>query len=411
MYNQSMVEEAVIIEAVRTPIGALGGSLARVRPDDLAAHVLQALLERTQIDPALVEEVILGCANQAGEDNRNVARMALLLAGFPVEVAGVTVNRLCASGLSAVNMAARAIRLGDGDVFIAGGVESMSRAPYSLPKAETGFPFGNLTAYDTALGWRYPNPRMQALYGTESMGETAENIAEMTGITRQEQDAFALASHQRAIAAIDSGKFAEEIVPVPVPQKKGDPLMVDTDERPRRDTTLESLAKLKPAFRPNGTVTAGNSSGLNDGAAALLLMSASRAAQLGLKPLARIVSSAAAGVPPRIMGMGPVPAVRKALARAGLTLEQIGLVEINEAFAVQTLAVMRELGLPHEKVNVNGGAIALGHPLGCSGARILTTLIHEMRRRAPHMPRPFYGLATLCVGVGQGEATIVEWLA
>lgn len=411
MYNQSMVEEAVIIEAVRTPIGALGGSLARVRPDDLAAHVLQALLERTQIDPALVEEVMLGCANQAGEDNRNVARMALLLAGFPVEVAGVTVNRLCASGLSAVNMAARAIRLGDGDVFIAGGVESMSRAPYSLPKAETGFPFGNLTAYDTALGWRYPNPRMQALYGTESMGETAENIAEMTGITRQEQDAFALASHQRAIAAIDSGKFAEEIVPVPVPQKKGDPLMVDTDERPRRDTTLESLAKLKPAFRPNGTVTAGNSSGLNDGAAALLLMSASRAAQLGLKPLARIVSSAAAGVPPRIMGMGPVPAVRKALARADLTLEQIVLVEINEAFAVQTLAVMRELGLPHEKVNVNGGAIALGHPLGCSGARILTTLIHEMRRRAPHMPRPFYGLATLCVGVGQGEATIVEWLA
>lgn len=411
MYNQSMGEEAVIIEAVRTPIGALGGSLARVRPDDLAAHVLQALLERTQIDPALVEEVMLGCANQAGEDNRNVARMALLLAGFPVEVAGVTVNRLCASGLSAVNMAARAIRLGEGDVFIAGGVESMSRAPYSLPKAETGFPFGNLTAYDTALGWRYPNPRMQALYGTESMGETAENIAEMTGITREEQDAFALASHQRAIAAIDSGKFAEEIVPVPVPQKKGDPLMVDTDERPRRDTTLESLAKLKPAFRPNGTVTAGNSSGLNDGAAALLLMSASRAAQLGLKPLARIVSSAVAGVPPRIMGMGPVPAARKALARAGLTLEQIGLVEINEAFAVQTLAVMRELGLPHDKVNVNGGAIALGHPLGCSGARILTTLIHEMRRRAPYMPRPFYGLATLCVGVGQGEATIVEWLA
>ena len=411
MYNRSMVEEAVIIDAVRTPIGALGGSLARVRPDDLAAHVLQALLKRTQMDPALVEEVILGCANQAGEDNRNVARMALLLAGFPVEVAGVTVNRLCASGLSAVNMAARAIRLGEGDVFIAGGVESMSRAPYSLPKAETGFPFGNLTAYDTALGWRYPNPRMQERYGTESMGETAENIAEMTGITREEQDRFALASHQRAIAAIDSGKFAEEIVPVPVPQKKGDVLLVDTDERPRRDTSLESLAKLKPAFRPNGTVTAGNASGMNDGAAALLLMSASRAAQLGLKPLARIISSAAAGVPPRIMGMGPVPATRKALARAGLSLDQIGLVEINEAFAVQTLAVMRELGLSHEMVNVNGGAVALGHPLGCSGARILTTLIHEMRRRAPYMPRPFYGLATLCVGVGQGEATIVEWLA
>uniref|UniRef100_UPI002FD9F8AD thiolase family protein n=1 Tax=Anaerolinea sp. TaxID=1872519 RepID=UPI002FD9F8AD len=285
------------------------------------------------------------------------------------------------------------------------------RAPYSLPKAETGFPFGNLTAYDTALGWRYPNPRMQERYGTESMGKTAENIAEMTGITREEQDRFALASHQRAIAAIDLGKFAEEIVPVPVPQKKGDVLLVDTDERPRRDTSLESLAKLKPAFRPNGTVTAGNASGMNDGAAALLLMSASRAAQLGLKPLARIISSAAAGVPPRIMGMGPVPATRKALARAGLNLDQIGLVEINEAFAVQTLAVMRELGLSHEMVNVNGGAIALGHPLGCSGARILTTLIHEMRRRAPYMPRPFYGLATLCVGVGQGEATIVEWLA
>ncbi len=403
--------EAVIIDAVRTPIGALGGVLAPVRPDDLAAHVLKALVERTGIDPALVEEVYLGCANQAGEDNRNVARMALLLAGFPVEVAGVTMNRLCASGLTAVNLAARAIRAGDGEVYIAGGVESMSRAPYSLPKAEQAFAFGNLTAWDTALGWRYPNPKMQEMYGTESMGETAENIAEMMPeITREMQDAFALESHRRAIAAIDTGKFAEEIVPVPVPQKKGEPILVTTDERPRRDTSLESLGRLKPAFRKNGSVTAGNSSGLNDGAAAILLMSEARARQLGLKPLARIVSMAAAGVPPRIMGLGPVPATRKALARAGLSIEDIGLVELNEAFAVQALAVMKELGLRHEITNVNGGAVALGHPLGCSGARILTTLVHEMRRRAPDEKRPYYGLATLCVGVGQGEATIVEFI-
>lgn len=403
--------DAVIVDAVRTPVGALGGALARVRPDDLAAHALRALLDRTAIDAALVEEVYLGCANQAGEDNRNVARMAALLAGLPVEAAGVTFNRLCASGLTAVNMAARAIRSGEGDVFIAGGVESMSRAPYSLPKAEVGFAFGNLTAYDTALGWRYPNPRLEALYGLESMGETAENIAAETGISREAQDRFALESHRRAVAAIDAGKFAQEIAPLPVAQKKGDPLWVDTDERPRRDTTLEGLARLKPAFRKEGTVTAGNSSGLNDGAAALLLMSAERAAQLGLRPLARIVASAAAGVPPRTMGMGPVPATRKALQRAGLALEQIGLVEINEAFAVQTLAVMDALEFSHERVNVNGGAIALGHPLGCSGARILTTLLHEMKRRAPATGRPFYGLATLCVGVGQGEATVVEWLA
>lgn len=403
--------EAVIIDAVRTPIGALGGVLATVRPDDLAAHVLKALIERTGIDPALVEEVYLGCANQAGEDNRNVARMALLLAGFPVEVAGVTMNRLCASGLAAVNLAARAIRAGDGEVYIAGGVESMSRAPYSLPKAEQPFAFGNLTAWDTALGWRYPNPKMQEMYGTESMGETAENIAEMMPeITREMQDAFAVESHRRAIAAIDTGKFAEEIVPVPVPQKKGEPIWVTTDERPRRDTSLEALARLKPAFRKNGSVTAGNSSGLNDGAAAILLMSEAKARQLGLKPLARIVSMAAAGVPPRIMGLGPVPATRKALARAGLTIEDIRLVELNEAFAVQALAVMKELGLRHEITNVNGGAVALGHPLGCSGARILTTLVHEMRRRAPHEKRPYYGLATLCVGVGQGEATIIEFI-
>jgi 3-oxoadipyl-CoA thiolase len=401
----------VIIDASRTPIGALGGVLATVRPDDLAALVIKTVVERNHLDPVLVEEVYLGCANQAGEDNRNVARMALLLAGLPDRVAGVTVNRLCASGLNAVNQAARAIRAGEGDVYIAGGVESMSRAPYSLPKSETGFPFGNLTAYDTALGWRYPNPRMQALYGTESMGETAENIAaDRPHITRQMQDAFALRSHQRAIAAIDSGKFSEEIIPVVIPQKKGDPKVVDTDERPRRDTSLESLAKLKPSFRLGGTVTAGNSSGLNDGAAALLVMSEEKAQALGLKPLARILSSAAAGVPPRTMGLGPVPAVKKALTRAGLKIEDIGLVELNEAFAIQSLTVIEELGLDPEIVNVNGGAIALGHPLGCSGARILTTLLHEMRRRDESETRPYYGLATLCVGVGQGEATIVEWI-
>ncbi len=303
----------VIIDAIRTPVGALGGALAAVRPDDLAALVIRCILERNSFDPSLVEEVYFGCANQAGEDNRNVARMAALLAGLPVEVGGVTINRLCASGLNAVNQAARAIRAGEGDVFIAGGVESMSRAPYSLPKAESGFSFGNLTAWDTALGWRYPNPKMKEMYGTDSMGETAENIAaERPHLTRQMQDEFALASHQRAIAAIDSGRFAQEIAPVPVPQKKGEPLMVTTDERPRRDTTLESLARLKPAFRKEGgTVTAGNSSGLNDGAAALLVMSEEKAAELGLKPLARVLASAAAGVPPRVMGVGPVPAYAK----------------------------------------------------------------------------------------------------
>jgi 3-oxoadipyl-CoA thiolase len=402
----------VIIDAIRTPVGALGGVLAAVRPDDLAAHVLKALIERNRLDPALVEEVYLGCANQAGEDNRNVARMALLLAGFPVEVAGVTVNRLCASGLNAVNQAARAIKAGEGEVYIAGGVESMSRAPYSLPKSESGFSFGNLTAYDTALGWRYINPLMQEKYGTESMGETAENIAAMKPhLTRALQDAFALRSHQRAVAAIDSGKFAQEIIPVMIPQRKGDPKIVDTDERPRRDTSLEALARLKPAFRKDGgTVTAGNSSGLNDGAAAVIVMSETRAVELGLKPMARIIASAAAGVPPRIMGMGPVPATKKALARAGLKLADIRLVELNEAFAVQSLAVIEDLGLDPQIVNVNGGAVALGHPLGCSGARILTTLLYEMRRRASDEKRPYYGLATLCVGVGQGEATIVEWI-
>ncbi|MBN1305494.1 MAG: acetyl-CoA C-acetyltransferase [Anaerolineales bacterium] len=401
----------VIIDAVRTPVGSLGGALAPVRTDDLAAHVIKAILERNALDPALVEEVYFGCANQAGEDNRNVARMAALLAGMPVEAAGVTFNRLCASGLNAVNQAARAIRAGEGDIFIAGGVESMSRAPYSLPKAEQGYPWGNLTAYDTALGWRYPNPVMEASHGTDAMGVTAENIAAMKPhITREQQDTFALRSHQNAIAAIDSGKFAEEIAPVSIPQGKGTPISVDTDERPRRKTSIEALGRLKPAFRAEGTVTAGNASGLNDGAAALLLMDEEKADQLGLKPMVRILASAAAGVPPRIMGMGPVPATKKALQRAGLKIEDLGLVEINEAFAIQTLAVIEDLGLEQEIVNVNGGAIALGHPLGCSGARILTTLLHEMKRRAADADHPYYGLATLCVGVGQGEATIVEWI-
>jgi len=402
------MKNPVIIDAIRTPIGALGGILASIRPDDMAAFVIKSILERNQFAPALVEEVFFGCANQAGEDNRNVARMAALLAGLPLEVGGVTVNRLCASGLNAINQAARAIKAGEGDVYIAGGVESMSRAPYSLPKAEAGFTFGNLTAYDTALGWRYPNPKMKEMYGTDSMGETAENIArEKPHITREKQDAFSVRSHQRAIAAIDSGRFKQEIVPVSIPQKKGDPKTVDTDERPRRDTTLESLAKLKPAFaKEGGTVTAGNSSGLNDGASALLIMSEEKAKSLNLKPLARIVTSASAGVPPRVMGYGPVPATKKALERAGLKMKDIGLMELNEAFAVQSLAVMEGLEIDPELVNVNGGAIAIGHPLGCSGARLVTTLVHEMKLRG----NVKYGVATLCVGVGQGETTVLEYL-
>lgn len=398
----------VIIDAIRTPIGALGGILSSVRPDDMAAHVIKAILERNQIDPALIEEVFLGCANQAGEDNRNVARMAALLSGLPLEVGGVTVNRLCASGLNAINMASRAIKAGEGDIYIAGGVESMSRAPYSLPKAEAGFSFGNLTAYDTALGWRYPNPKMKEMYGTDSMGETAENIAaERPHLTREKQDEFSVRSHQLAVKAIDTGRFKQEIVPISIPQKKGDPKLVDTDERPRRDTTMESLAKLKPAFKKEGgTVTAGNSSGLNDGAAALLIMSEEKAKALNLKPLARIVTSASAGVPPRVMGYGPVPATRKALQRAGLRIQDISLMELNEAFAVQSLAVIEDLGINPDLVNVNGGAIAIGHPLGCSGARLVTTLVHEMKNRG----NAKYGVATLCVGVGQGEATVIEYL-
>jgi 3-oxoadipyl-CoA thiolase len=403
--------EAVIVSAVRTPIGAHGGALSAVRPDDLAALVITEALGRTGVPPESIEEVYLGCANQAGEDNRNVARMATLLAGLPVEVAAVTFNRLCASGLQAINAAARAIRVGEGDVFVAGGVESMSRAPYAVPKAENAYPWGNQTMWDTTLGWRFPNPALKEKYGNDAMGETAENIHDsFTEITREQQDSFAYESHRRAVAAIETGRFKDEIVPVIIPQRKGEPIVVDTDERPRSDTTPEALARLKPAFRENGSVTAGNASGINDGAAALVLISDTRAAELGLQPMARILSSAAAGVEPRVMGLGPVPATRKALQRAGLTVGDLGLIELNEAFAVQALAVMNELGLAHELTNVNGGAIALGHPLGASGARIMVTLLHEMRRRAPSAPRPFYGLATLCVGVGQGEATIIEWV-
>jgi 3-oxoadipyl-CoA thiolase len=402
--------EAVIVDAVRTAIGAHGGGLAAVRPDDLAAHVLRSIVEKNQLDPVGIDEVYIGCVNQAGEDNRNVARMATLLAGLPVEVPALTVNRMCASGLSAVNLASRAIRCGDSAICLAGGVECMSRAPYVFAKTDTPYAFGNLTVYDTALGWRFINPRMNELYGTEAMGETAENVADLMSITREQQDEYTLESHRRALAAIDTGKFAEEIIPVTVPQKKGDPRVVCVDERPRRDTSLEALARLKPAFRKGGTVTAGNSSGINDGAAALLLMSDEKARELGYHPLARVVASASAGILPRIMGLGPVPAVQKILQKTGLSIDQIGLIELNEAFAVQALGVIQKLGLNREITNVNGGAVALGHPLGCSGARILTTLVHEMKRRAPTEKRPYYGLAALCVGVGQGEATLVEWL-
>ncbi|NLF66725.1 MAG: thiolase family protein [Chloroflexi bacterium] len=420
------MREVVIVSAVRTPIGRLAGALSEVRPDDMAALVIKEAVRRAGIDPAEIEEVYMGCANQAGEDNRNVARMATLLAGLPEHVAGVTVNRLCASGLNAVNQAARAIAVGEGDIFVAGGVESMTRAPYSFPKNARPFgPPGNVTAYDTTLGWRYPNPAMEAMFPLEAMGETAENIYEMScagqiaggPITREDQDAFAYESQRRALRAIQEGYFDAEIVPVEIPQRKGPPLVVDTDEHPRirrtetgweLDTDLEAMGRLRPAFRKDGSVTAANASGLNDGAAALVLMTGERAAALGLKPLARWMASAAAGVNPRVMGLGPVDATRKALQRAGLTLDDIDLIELNEAFAVQALAVMRELGMDPEITNVNGGAIALGHPLGCSGARILTTLLHEMHRRRSAGEEMRYGLATLCVGVGQGEATVVE---
>src|SRR5262245_23531656 len=422
------MNEVFIASAVRTPIGQVRGALSQVRPDDLAAIAIREAVRRAGVDGAEVEEVFLGCANQAGEDNRNVARMALLLAGLPHSVPGVTLNRLCASGLAAVNQAARAIRAGEGDIYVAGGVESMTRAPYVLPKNPQPFgPSGNVTAYDTTLGWRFPNPALEALFPLEAMGETAKNIHQMSRegkvkdgeITRQEQDAFALESQSRTVRAIQEGRFAREIVPVPVPQRRGDPVLFDTDEFPRYTrsgsefrlaTDLEQLSKLRPVFRPGGTVTAGNSSGVNDGAAALVLVSEDRARRLGLRPLARWLGSAAAGVDPRVMGLGPVPATQKALRRAGLSLADVDLAELNEAFAVQAIAVLRELGLDPAITNANGGAIALGHPLGCSGARILTTLIHEMHRRAGLGERARHGLATLCVGVGQGEAAVIERL-
>jgi 3-oxoadipyl-CoA thiolase len=397
------MNEVLIIDAVRTPIGKYGGVLSAVRPDDLGAIPIRALVERSGVDPAAIEDVYYGCANQAGEDNRNVARMSLLLAGLPETVGGSTINRLCGSSLDALQQAARAAAVGDGAIFIAGGVESMSRSPWSLPKGEAPFPRGNTVAYDTALGWRYPNPRLEAMFPLEAMGETAENIYEATCIPRERQDAFALQSHQRAVAAHEAGRFAAELVPVDVPGRKGQVTRVGRDEGPRADTSLAALAGLRPIFRAGGTVTAGNASGLNDGAAALLVATRQAAEALGLTPMARVVASAVAGVSPRTMGLGPVPATRKALGRAGLTVADLDLVELNEAFAVQALAVMDELGLDEERTNVNGGAIAIGHPLGCSGARIATTLLHELARTGGR-----YGLATMCIGVGQGVATVFE---
>jgi 3-oxoadipyl-CoA thiolase len=395
--------DAVIVDAVRTPVGRYGGALRDVRPDDLAALVIQALVRRNHLDPSSIDDVIFGCANQAGEDNRNVARMALLLAGLPVSVPGQTVNRLCGSGMQAVVSAAHAIKVGEGDIVIAGGVESMTRAPLVMPKPDRGFPRGDVRAVDTTIGWRFVNPRLAQMYPPCSMGETAENVAERYGIGREDQDAFALASQRRAAAAIASGRFRDEIVPVVIPQRRAEPLVVGVDEHPRPDTTADALARLEPAFRKDGSVTAGNSSGINDGAAALLLMARHRATALGLRPRARVVASAVAGVDPALMGLGPIPATRKALERAGLTMDDIDVIELNEAFAAQVLACARELGIPMDRLNPNGGAIALGHPIGSSGARITTTLVHELARR-----RGRYGLATMCIGVGQGIATILE---
>ena len=397
------LREAWIVDAVRTPIGRYGGALAGVRPDDLAALVIRALVDRTGVDPANVEDVILGCANQAGEDNRNVARMAVLIAGFPVEVAGLTVNRLCGSGLQAVNSAAQAIAVGDGEVFIAGGVESMSRAPYVMLKPEAPLERGTHELVDSTLGWRFVNPKLDARYPTISLGETAECVADDWSISRERQDAFALESQRRAVAAIEAGRFDGQLVPVTIPQRKGDPVVVARDEHPRADTSAEALARLRPAFRVGGTVTAGNSSGINDGAAALLLVEADRGRELGFRPIARVIASAVAGVGPRVMGIGPVPAVRKVLERAGLSIADLDLVELNEAFASQSVACIDELGLDPARVNVNGGAIALGHPLGASGARLATMLVHELVRTGGR-----YGLAAMCIGVGQGIATVVE---
>lgn len=396
------MREAFIIDAVRTPMGKYGGVFATVRPDDLAAHVIKSLVARNSVPGDRVDDVMWGAANQAGEDNRNVARMAALLAGLPVEVPGATVNRLCGSGLEAVNCAYREIRSEEGDLMVAGGSESMTRAPFVMAKAQQAY--GRTTEiYDTTIGWRFTNPKMHEMYGSHPMGQAAEINGRDYGITREAQDEFALESHRRAVAARDEGRFKDEIVPVEVKQRKGDPMVIDADEPPRPDTTLERLAKLKPAFEESGTVTAGNSSGINDGAAAVLIASKEMVDDQTWKPMARIVTSAVAGVEPKRMGVGPVFATRKALARAGLSLDDIDLIELNEAFAAQSLACIQELGLDRDKVNVNGGAIALGHPLGCSGARLLTSLVHEMGRRESR-----YGLATMCIGVGQGIATIVE---
>ena len=393
----------VIIDAVRTPVGRYNGLLRDVRPDDLAAHVLRELIRRTALDPNHIEDVIFGAGNQAGEDNRNIARMALLLAGLPASVAGQTVNRLCGSGLQAVASAAHAIKVGEGEVFIAGGVESMTRAPFVMAKPTAGYPRGDLKMHDTTLGWRFTNPRLAEMYPPYSMGETAENVAERFGITREEQDAFALRSHQLASRAIATGRSRQEIVPVVIPQSTGDPVVVETDEHPRPDTSLEKLAALRPVFRPNGTVTAGNSSGINDGAAAVLLASAEAAEDLGLRPIARVIASAVAGVDPAYMGLGPIPATRKVLERTGLRIDEFDVIEVNEAFAAQVIPCVRELGIPLEKLNPNGGAIALGHPIGFSGARLVTTLVPELRLRGAR-----YGLATMCIGVGQGIAMVVE---
>jgi len=411
--------EVVIVDGVRTPIGKYGGGLSSVRPDDLLAQTYKALAERTGIDPAELDEVFAGCGNQAGEDNRDVARMSSLLAGFPKEVPGITVNRNCSSALGAVNLAARSVMADEGSLYIGSGVESMSRAPWSMPKPPKTPTTAPPKVYDTTVGWRYENPKLDEMYPIISLGEGAELIAEDMQITREEQDAFALESHTRAIAAINGGKFKDEIIPVEVPQRRGDDLVIDTDEHPRYERSnghldiaidMDDLGKLRPAFKKDGSVTAGNSSGINDGAAALLMCSQEKADALGLKPMLRWMGSASAGTDPRYFGYGPVPATEKLLKRFDLKIEDIGLIELNEAFAAQAIGCMRQLGLSHDNTNVNGGAIALGHPTGCSGARILVTLMHEMKRRAADMPRPFYGLATLCVGVGMGESTLVEWI-
>jgi 3-oxoadipyl-CoA thiolase len=394
---------AVILEAVRTPVGRYGGALKDVRPDDLAALVIAEVVRRSGVDPTRIEDVIFGCANQAGEDNRNVARMAALLAGLPVEVPGQTVNRLCGSGLQAITSAYHAILAGEGDCFIAGGVESMTRAPFVMAKPATAFPHGDQGLVDTTIGWRFVNPRLAEIYPPYSMGETAENVAEQDVVSREDQDAFALESQQRAAAAIAAGTFRQEIVPVPVPQPKGDPILFETDEHPRPDATIEGLARLKPAFRKDGTVTAGNASGVNDGAAALLIADEASMAGYGRKPLARIIATAVAGIDPAVMGLGPVPAARKALERAGLSTVDLDVIELNEAFAAQAVACIRALDLDPAKVNPNGGAIALGHPLGSTGARLMTTLVHELHRSDGR-----YGMVAMCIGVGQGIATIVE---